>query len=579
VSAADAFVVQLDLETFALQADRPLPSMDGCFAALVGYLVNDQPDKSQRLIRAYMNHGMDLSLHLLGEYAGVIIDTSSKTALLVQDSFGLRTLYYALDGNVLSVAATLNNLASARGKADVNPAYFACLLSTGIPPFDQAPLAGVERLALGTTVRFRLGQKATVRPWRPNPAYRLSDDLSGQLRALLDEAVASALPLEGKVGCELSGGLDSTSVITTASALRNDVHAVTLFSGQDLMGEDDIFAKQVISRLNLTWHRIDVDKYPMFGAIPDTFIGEPGDESRELIQRAFRGIVEQEKFDVILRGAGGDVIFGYGGLPPFHLADAIATGRLGNVVETATLWSSRRGNLRPWTHYLMHFGIKPAILHLRGYRIKTGNNSPPRWMAEEFVHQHGLNRGRERPPAPRVAKPSEQYLWDSVFQMSSTEAICGFRQCLRADTRCPLLYRPLVEFMLALHWSERDAGFSDVAGGDRVLQRRALSDRLPESIRLRRTKGSDQPLRETTLMKDKAWVGLLTRDSRLAMHGWVDPGRWAEQVARARFGVFGDLASFDAAMHSEIWLRTLEAFVPGRPALLTISEPAGLPAG
>jgi hypothetical protein len=161
--------------------------------------------------------------------------------------------------------------------------------------------------------------------------------------------------------------------------------------------------------------------------------------------------------------------------------------------------------------------------------------------------------------------------------MSLTEAICGFRQYLRADTRCPLLYRPLVEFMLALDWFERDAGFSDVAGGDRVLQRRALTDRLPESIRLRRTKGSDQPLRETTLMKDKAWIGLLTRDSRLAMHGWVDPSRWAEQVARARFGVFGDLASFDAAMHSEIWLRALEIFVPRKPALLTILEPAGLP--
>ena len=59
-------------------------------------------------------------------------------------------------------------------------------------------------------------------------------------------------------------------------------------------------------------------------------------------------------------------------------------------------------------------------------------------------------------------------------------------------------------------------------------------------------------------MQDNVWHRWLAEDSRLVERGWVDRRLWQAQVARARFGVFNGIASFDFALVIEGWLRTLE---------------------
>jgi|CZKK01.1.fsa_nt_gi hypothetical protein len=156
--------------------------------------------------------------------------------------------------------------------------------------------------------------------------------------------------------------------------------------------------------------------------------------------------------------------------------------------------------------------------------------------------------------APRVREPGTQYLWECIYRMAAIDANSAFQLHLTADTRHPLFHRPLVEFMLSLDPSLRAWGRND-----RILQRRALADRLPEAVRTRMTKGSDQQLREREQMKNETWQRMLTKDSRLVSRGWVDPRLWRAQVERARFGVFNGLGCFDAAIMTECWLRPIEA--------------------
>ncbi len=564
------FSLRVDLRQVTVWADRPISALDGCLVAWVGHLAGDPPDTAARLVSAYRARGATFSAGLLGQYAGIIVDPTARRVLLFQDSLGLRTLYYAVDGSRLSVAATLGALARLLGDTEIEPAYFAQLITDGLPPHHVTPLRGVQRLSLGTTQRFDGERQQSLRPWSPTPAQIAPNrDDAERLRALLDEAVDACLPQSGEVGCELSGGLDSTSVYTTLMRTRPDAHAITLVSGSGLAGDDEAYAGHVVETSGGRWHCLDIDHYPPHAGLPALLVGEPGDERLAMRQSAYRDILERERIAVMLTGGGGDLMFGYRGIPPIHLADPLRAGHLLGAINGACTWSGQQGGTRPWTHFFARYGVQPAWRHLRRQSMFTDRDwRPPRWLAGSFARQYGLDRAPARQQAPRLTTPSTQFLWEGAYRIATLEASSGFRQHLAADTRFPLFHRPLVEFMLGLNWALRDSGVRGDVAGDRVLQRAALADRLPLRVAGRQTKGSDQQAREQADLRRVDLLERLTRNAQLVARGWVEPAAWRAAVERARFGVYDKLGSFDAAVASELWLRIRDTQSPAPPPVL-----------
>jgi asparagine synthase (glutamine-hydrolysing) len=518
--------------------------------AITGYLAGHRGDAAAGLVEAYGRDGPGFSRDLLGQFAAILIDEAQGIVVLAQDSLGLRTLYHTMRSGRLIVSTHLDAVAFHGGKAEIDPSYFATFLAHGMLPWDRAPLLGIGKLAVGATLVIdAAGVRERLQPWRPaTRAPAPCPQPEERLRALLDDAVGAALPKAGRSACELSGGLDSTSVLATAKRLDPNCAALTLFSAAGLIGDDDPYAAAAVKALGGPWLRLDMDRYPLFSGGPDRAVAEPGDETRDRLRRAYGDVLAQAGVDVVLTGVGGDVVFGFGGLPPLHLADPVAAGDWPTAVATASAWARARGDARPWTHLAITFGLRPAWRHLWRRGLLGGPPKPPRWLDPAFARLD-LASGGERQRTPRVAAPGRQYLWESVYRMAANEAASSARRRLAADTRHPLLHRPLVEFMLDLPWSERDDGRQD-----RVLQRRALSDRLPAVVALRSSKGGDQRLREGS--QAKAALAEPFPGSSLVERGWVEPELWRAQAARAGFGVFDGLATFDAAVASDLWLKT-----------------------
>jgi asparagine synthetase B (glutamine-hydrolysing) len=522
-------------------------------AASTGYLAGCPADPAASLVDAYCREGTGFSRNLLGQFAAILIDEDQRIVVLAQDSLGLRTLYYSLESGRLIVSTHLDAVARAGRRGEVDPSYFASYLVCGMLPWVRTPLLGVEKLALGATLVIDAsGVRERLRPWRPSIRARSSPRRPEEtLRALLDEAVAAALPRTGRSACELSGGLDSTSVFATARRFDPDCAALTLFSAAGLIGDDEPYAAAVIAALGGPWLRLDMDDYPLFAASPDRAAAEPGDETRDLLRRAYGDVLAGAGIDVVLTGVGGDVVFGFGGLPPVHLADPVAAGAWRAAFADAASWARARDDSRPWTHLLITFGLRPAWRHFWRRGLLSGAQRPPRWLEPEFARL-GRAHGGDRQRTPRVAAPGRQYLWESVYRMAANEAASSARRRLPADTRHPLLHRPLVAFMLDQPWPQRDDGSQD-----RALQRRALSDRLPTVVAERSSKGGDQRLREAS--QARSVIDDWAPGSGLIERGWIDPGLWRAQVARAGFGVFDGLPTFDAAIASDLWLKTFTA--------------------
>lgn len=555
-----SFLLDIDLDRFRVRGTPDPHEASGLIVALAGHIspASEESDWPERLAAAYVRHGEHLSRELLGQYAAVIVDPRRRRVLLVQDSLGVRPLFYALDGARLLVSSDLEPLVSLRGSHELDEAYFASMLARGGRAPLLTPFAGVDRLALGASLLVTRTERRALRPWRPT-AVRWDgamQDASARLRELLDDAVVSMLPRNGRTACELSGGLDSTTVLAVAHRRGSAVEALTVVSGSGLAGDDELWASHVIDELKIPWHRLDFDQFAPFSRLPTEFAGEPGDEIRVALQAAYAELVERERFDVVLTGMGGDATFGSSDVPPFHVADLLTAGRLRAAVEAASLWGEARGGDRAWMHWFIEFGLRPAWRHAWRRRVEAAPMRAPAWLGRRLVERHALDRLANRPSSPRVSLPGRQYLWDGIYDMASALG-SAFHRRLTADMRHPLLHRPLVEFMLNLPSAMRHA-----PEGDRVLQREALAGLLPSRVLRRRTKSTSQPLRERALIDADMWRSMLLERPRLVSRGWIEADAWREAVDRARFGVLDQGQHLEAAMMCECWLQSIERHPP-----------------
>jgi hypothetical protein len=238
-------------------------------------------------------------------------------------------------------------------------------------------------------------------------------------------------------------------------------------------------------------------------------------------------------------------------LQPFHLADPISAGKLLKAIRIARNWRDYQYGQRAWLQPLIYFGLTMAWRHWRKRSLRRVYSHPPEWLSRSFVRQCGLDRGVVPQTAPRVREAGKQYLWENAYHTARLLS-SDYRTCAGADVRHPLMHRPLVEFMLGL-----DSELRFDSHVDRLLQRRALHDRLPPTILERTTKGRVQEIYDRAFM-DSDWLGMLSDSPRLVELGWVDGSVWTRTVARARFGVVTRRHEFDAAVTTECWLRNRE---------------------
>lgn len=559
------FIIVIDLKTFKVKSSPRLRQVDGTGGLLSGHLSAIGTSDCDRLavdrfIAAYVCDGAGLSSHLHGQYAGVIVDSTQRRVCLVQDSLGIRQLFHSQRGSELIVSSNLEYVVAYLGLGNLEERYFGEQFATGTRPLGTTPYAAIKRLDFGTTLSITAARQSEMKPWHPSSPPRRNVALADaveQLRYHVDEAVRSMLPMRGRVLCELSGGLDSTTVLSTAVRFDPAVQALSIVRGSNIAGDDERFSSEVASIFGVRRHEIDADRLPHFSLFPDRFAAEPGGETHVAIIKAYNDLLVEESIDVVLTGDPGDVVFGYGGLPPVHLADPIVRFRPLRAIRAAQAWAAHADIDRPWTHFFKHHALGLAWRHWRRRSlVDEADSTAPDWVSRDLLRRVGVTDTRRAQAAPRVALPGQQYLWESVFGMAAQVTDC-IRVSSPAEVRHPLFHRPLLEFMIGLNPDLRQD-----AVGDRVLQRHALADRLPQSVRTRVTKGSSQQAREKAQLANKAWYRALTENSRLVDRGWVEPSRWQQQIDRLRLGLHGPRPNIDIAIMTEFWLRSIETHRP-----------------
>jgi asparagine synthase (glutamine-hydrolysing) len=200
----------------------------------LGYAFHSTSD-TEVLLAAYAVWGPDCLQHLNGMFAFAIWDANRRTLFCARDRFGEKPFHYSVLPHGFAFASEAKALALLEGvDTAIDDGVLAGYVddgSTRIDASDRTLVRGVRQLLPAHAIEVRLDERSAriARTWRywsvdlrARAAYG-SADLGGaarQLAELLRDSVRIRLRSDVPVGSCLSGGLDSSTVVSLMRRLE-----------------------------------------------------------------------------------------------------------------------------------------------------------------------------------------------------------------------------------------------------------------------------------------------------------------------------------------------------------------------
>jgi asparagine synthase (glutamine-hydrolysing) len=432
---------------------------------------------------------------------------------------------------------------------------------------------GVEQLPPGSRIELLPGSGPLRSDTTWHPAPVLEPAAPQRLREALADAVSLRVATDPDLSCDLSGGLDSTSIaVLAARALPpgRRLPAVTIHPEGDTQGADLRFARLTAAAhqdrmvhllLPLAAEHLP---YTAITAVPATDEPVPSTLTRARLTGQLRWMRTHLGTRTHLTGDGGDSILFQ---PPLHLADLIRHHRWPQAVPEALGWARLRHTtplpLLRDAHRAARLTRRQALRHLA---LEVG--SPDR-------NDHGNVRWFPLLPFPAWATPAaRELLINAADEAARAEDLLPgldssirilvdeVREIARSATadkalaaECgihlhnPFLDPQVITAVLTVPLERRPSLYSY-----KPVLRAAMADLLPAAVAARSTKGSFDADHFTGMRANLADL-LDLAGGHLAELGLIDPGRFRINLREAAAGIPGPLASIEQALAAEAWLR------------------------
>jgi asparagine synthase (glutamine-hydrolysing) len=509
---------------------------------------------AELMLGSYESQGISAFRHIIGHFACIIDDEANSQLVCARDCFGVCPLYYAANKDFFFFCSQLQPLLSAPGISKrIDQEYLADLVAVGSCQPPRTAFEAIHLLRPGHVLTVSVGATKITRyyDFEPTtPALNSDHDYEEYFLHLFRCSLDTTLRSSGKISGELSGGHDSSAIITAAAcwfperALNSD-RFCTLTLAQ---GTDASWAEHVLCRYPLANHRIEAEQYPLFGSLvtAGSMVDEPSVGVCDFeLHKAASQIFQAQNIVVNIRGVGAESAM-LGDLPaPIHLADYLRQGRWIRLLKEMPKW--QQISHAPWRSFLLEACLRP--LFRRNSAPTPSWRTIPGWISPEFVRKtHFSSRIRGRAVPPRFRNLATQYHYELLgrSRMLLARSYTG----LYAETRYPFLYRPLVEFFLAAPMEQK------VRPNERKsLMRRALSGILPEAIRDRRGKGDVFPYTFSSLNRNWHEVWNLFDNSMLAELGCIDNKLFRQALIDARAGYAPQALRLQLLICVEAWLQ------------------------
>ena len=539
------------------------------------------------IVHAWEAWGEDCVKRFRGMFAFVLWDEKQQTLFMARDRLGVKPLFYATlpDGMVVFGSELKALMAHGNLSRQIDPRSVEDYFALGYVPEPRTVFSAAHKLAPGHSLCLRRGQ----RPAQPRSYWDVrfdvgapitAEDAQAELLERLKESVRLRMISEVPLGAFLSGGVDSSAVVSMMAGLSAEPVNTCSIAFDDPAFDESRYANEVAQRYG-TRHfvdRVESDDFDLIDTLAALYDEPYADSSAIPTYRVCQ--LARRHVTVALSGDGGDETFGgyrryrmhlgeerMRALMPLQLRRAIF-GPLGHLYPKAdraprflraksTLQALARDSTSAYFHSMSIFrdDMRAALFSAQFKRELGGHR------AVDTVRDHAARAQTDDPLALIQYLDLKTYL---VGDINTKVDRASMAHAL--EVREPLMDHTLVEWMAGL---PRD--FKVRRGEGKWLLKKSMQARLSKDVLYRPKMGFAVPLARWFRgpLRERMRSALL--EGRLQDTGYFDSG-YLERLVR-------DHSSGHRDYSAPIWtLFMFEAFlrrIDGSTPIVT--PPVSLP--
>ena len=545
--------------------DGRLDNRNALVEKLGGELCADSTDL-EIMAAGHERWGTDLFAEVVGDWALSVWNPMDQCLVLAKDFVGTRSLYYCVEKREVTWCTILDPLVRFAGhRFELEKEYIAAWLSF-FPATHVTPYVGVYAVPPSCFIRFQQASADVTKYWDFNPSkqirYRTDSEYEDHFRSVFKESVRRRLRCDSLIVAELSGGMDSSSIVCMADELTrheqpacSDIETVSYYDNSEPNCDDQSYFTLIEEKRGRAGCHLDLsrdtsvlafDHGGPFFPIPEVR-HDSGHDSDDAM--GFARLMRTKGARTLLSGFGGDEVTGGIPTPIPELADLLARVRLRLLASQLKRWALQKR--RPWIHLLLE-----TIQEFLPERfVRSPESIPPLvWLRDEFANQHGA----AMLPDPKRARiigslPSFQMSL-KVLEILRRQLGCTPPECSSlCEKRYPYLDRDLLEFLFAIPREQLVR-----PGQRRSLMRRALVGIVPGEILDRRRKAFVVRGPINRIANYRSEILEFSRKSMMAALGIVDEDKFLRTLDAVRAGSEVAIIPLLRAFALEQWLRNSE---------------------
>lgn len=523
-------------------------------------LGDDERKKDASVVaRTYATLGDDAWPTLVGDYSFACWDSIRGTLQLVRDPFGTRPLYYYFDESVAVWCSELSYFVEFLGnKVTLDDEFIATYLMAVEAPH-RTPYRGISCVRPGHATVISRDSFTEREFWDVGACrdVRLGNDsqYEGRFRELFAQSVKRRLPNNGTAVAELSGGLDSSSIVSMASALSKDpdgteelVTVSYIYDGSATADERQ-FISAVEKLRGVEAHFIeDRDVAPVAGPLK-----APRPSGLHLFRQTYetlRETMDSVDASVLLSGFGGDEITLNEETFCPDLVPLLRRGSPIAALRTARRWAKARNSTT--IRLLWTSAVWPVLPSRLQSALGPGTLFPKSWMGPTLSAYSGLWRTHVERGTHHLRQPDRRRQRKALNRAASFTSQCYHREQGCGNVTYPFLDRTLIEFLLGIPADQKLRPTES-----RSIQRRALQGILPDTIRLRKNKqGADEPLLRALARNWQVFATIFDH-AEVYERGYINRSAFLDDLKRARHGFCRFTAPLARVLSLELWLQSL----------------------
>ena len=471
-----------------------------------GHVFKTQTD-TEVIVHLYEELGPQCLEKLRGMFAFALWDEKKKTLILARDRVGIKPLYYSLTDKAIVFASEIKAiLADPAINRELAPEIIDRFLSFLYVPGEETLLKGICKLAPGHYLLVKDG-KAEIRQYWDLQFFKPSErpslkDAENELSNLLAETVELHMIADVPVGVLLSGGVDSTAVLSCAAERTDkEISSFTVGFSDPNVADERPYARLAAETCGSRHYEMTITASDFAEFLPryvwhmEEPVCEPPAIALYYVSKLARNYVK-----VLLSGEGGDEAFaGYN-----NYRSIIWLERLKQVwpaVNGAASWGLSQVN--SWVHSTRVAKYAPLVNATFPDYYYSRTSTPYRYsgngIGELYSADFLKSIDREytvEPIRKLFSKVKNQGVLDQMLYID-TKTWLPDDLLIKADKmtmanslelRVPLLDHRLLEFAASLPPDYKLNGFTL-----KYIWKKALSKRVPGRILKRRKAGFPVP--------------------------------------------------------------------------------------